>query len=157
MLGGFPSPLPSPGLPVGRQGWPPCTWICVQAEPSPGGDSESRAGAWGWAGLSQPESETTAGIEVTVGSPAGSVPSIFTWGANFRPNLTGPLPTAAPEDGTQKLDPQVEPGPVPCLWGWWLKPGAGEGQAGHSTPHLVAPSQRVTGQAGSVPRPHLPP
>lgn len=94
---------------------------------------------------------------MTVGSPAGSIPSIFTWGVSFRPNLTGPLPTAAPEEGTQKLDPQVEPGPVPCLWGWWLKPGAGEGQAGHSTPHLVAPSRRVTGQAGSVPHPHLPP
>lgn len=112
---GLRSPLPSARLLVGRWGWPPCTWICVQAEPSPGGDSDSHAGGWGWAGLSQPESETAAGIKVTVGSPAGSVPSILTWGASFRPNPTGSLPAAAPEEGTQKLDPQVEPGLVPCL------------------------------------------
>ena len=41
--------------------------------------------------------------------------------------------------------------------GWWLKPGAGEGQASHSNTHLVALSWRFTGQGWLCAPPHLPP
>ena len=81
-----------------------------------------------------------------MGSPAGSVPSILTWGVSFGPNQTGPLSAAAPEEGPPEAGPPGRAGPTPRLWGCWLKPGAGAGQADHSTPHLAAPSRRVAGQ-----------